>query len=67
MALNEVASGGGTWKKMPKMRTLECAGGKKKERVNRKKTPRRRETSLTVLVSFIDALFLDATALISLK
>lgn len=67
MALNEVASGGGTWKKMPKMRTLECAGGKKKERVNRKKTPRRRETSLTVLVSFIDALFPDATALISLK
>lgn len=67
MALNEVASGDGVWKKMPKMRTLECAG-ERKRRVNRKKkTPQRRETSLTVLVSFIDALFPDATALISLK
>lgn len=32
-----------------------------------KKTLRRREMSLTVLVSFIDALLLDATTLISLK
>lgn len=36
MALNEVASGDGVWKKMPKMRTLECAG-ERKRRVNRKK------------------------------
>lgn len=44
--------------------TCECA-----ERVNGKKktTLRRREMSLTVLVSFIDALLLDATTLISLK
>lgn len=52
-------------KKKKKTGTCECA-----ERVNGKKkktTLRRREMSLTVLVSFIDALLLDATTLISLK
>lgn len=42
MALNEVASGDGVWKKMPKMRTLECAG-ERKRRVNRKKKPHKEE------------------------
>lgn len=51
-------------KKKKKTGTCECA-----ERVNgkKKKQLRRREMSLTVLVSFIDALLLDATTLISLK
>lgn len=50
--------------KKKKNGTCECA-----ERVNgeKKTTLRRREMSLTVLVSFIDALLLDATTLISLK
>lgn len=67
MALNEVASGNDTLKKMPKKKKGKCLNVLKKERVNGKITLQRREMSLTVLVSFINALLLDATTLISLK
>lgn len=70
MALHEVASGNDTLKKMPKKKYInkkgkmfECAEKRESEWENNCKE----EMSLTVLVSFINALLLDATTLISLK
>lgn len=54
-------------RKCQKWEHLNVLGKEKGGWIGKKKTPQRRETSLTVLVSFIDALFPDATALISLK